>query len=153
MELKFRGWDKKEKLLCPVKTINLEKGCFLVGNSPTPQQWINDRSYVCEIKEGHFVHFDDLILMEATGLQDKNGQDIYEGDVVVFNGKELEIRFGTYIEAWDGICPKDGHNAIGWYMVDKDEKCIKSLLTSWMLPKMKDITVVGNIFETINENV
>ena len=37
-EIKFRAWDKEEKILCSVRNINLDLGCFLVGNSPTPER-------------------------------------------------------------------------------------------------------------------
>jgi len=54
-EIKFRAWDKKLKQLSiPVQ----------ISNPPTPG------------------HERGLILMQFTGLKDKNGKEIYEGDVV-----------------------------------------------------------------------
>lgn len=88
---KFRAWDKETQTMLDVTLIDFKKS-VLVG-----EHW--------EFGETIFINFDDIHLMQSTGLKDKNGKEIFEGDIVT------DGEFARIVQY---------HQTLGFYMFDEE---------------------------------
>ena len=119
-EIKFRAWDKDEK-----KMLYHDTMWASIGGGEN-----NEDNFV---RVGINTLVPDAILMQYTGLHDKNGKEIYEGDVVKFI-TEFTPRIGTV--EWD----------------DEYSRFAVAYKTAWIdfegINKgEKGIEVIGNIYE------
>lgn len=121
---KFRAWAGGS--LCRM----YQPDEVMVGNGDI---WIVDEDSAA----GDWIVNNDLELMQSTGLFDKNGKEIFEGDVVQFEDCYTESDF-LYINK--GIVEWSQGS---FTVTNRDSVEMEDLLDGEIL----DVTIIGNIHE------
>lgn len=120
-EIKFRAWDKAEKkMLVPHGLIfnptiaAIDHGILGIDVNPGSK---------------------DYEVMQYTGLKDKNGIDLYDQDIVTWDGGQYTVIFSEYDGAW---ILKD----------DRDDNYCPSLYARRIVRKdITDLQIIGNVWE------
>ncbi|QBJ05155.1 YopX family protein [Staphylococcus phage vB_SpsS_QT1] len=107
MKPKFRAWDKTENLMSDVREISFFD------------------KYV-KLESGAFRGFDEVALMQSTGLTDKHTVEVYQGDIV---WDDMDEEYGV-------VRIEEAKTIIEWDIYVED-----------LFEKIELLEVVGNIYE------
>jgi uncharacterized phage protein (TIGR01671 family) len=149
-EIKFRAWERYLKEIIPVENINFVNRMINTGSA--------------------WRLFDEIDLMQYTGLKDKNGKEIYEGDIVEYKHyyaikrwwrnmneieeikKEVQKARENYATEREKVVFSDGGFYLGYNISGRDinrgELFKKgSTYHSDFEERYWDFEVIGNIYE------
>ena len=100
-EIKFRAWDKNSMMFFDLTWGNSGQGRGWIGMLPLGEElqrgWYDNRIQVDPY---------DCDIMQYTGLKDKNGTEIYEGDILQRNDNSIavvEFENGMFTTAYDSL--------------------------------------------------
>ena len=117
-EIKFRAWDRMNQEMIYD---------FYIHSTGRWNIFDSDDGGKAGLWEHDVSQYHDLEIMQYTGLLDKTGREIYEGDILEY--EDEESKKGCSIVKWEMGC---------WY-------CWPQRLATLMLNKYWSIT--GNIYE------
>ena len=132
---RYRAWLKKEQKM---------------DNYIDHISWLEDELYCIGDGITYMVSAEDLVLMQSTGLKDKNGKEIFEGDILEIQGIKVIVKFGSY--EYVESSKSNGHtlgvvyDGLGFYV-----ECINAADPDRISPfepeTLKNSQIIGNVYE------
>ena len=121
-----------------------EQGKWVQGDLLHPDSFGNGYS-IEEFTKGVNDCYDVIpeTIGQYTGLTDKNGKKIFEGDIVNYDGVFCVVRYGKHNIRCCGCC-YDYHSSVGFYL-ERDEDCnntIEACEEIW-----DELYIIGNIHD------
>ena len=122
-EIKFRAWDKEMGEMLQVGQITFAPNCDRF-----------EQAYIMD-ENNDIRYLDDCEIMQYTGLEDKHGTPIFEGDIVQYDF----VQNGNWVK---GIIKGEVIFEGGMFVVDS---CLFNLVDY-------DIEIIGNKWEGCKQN-
>jgi len=152
-EIKLRAWDNNLNIMRQIKYLSFsEHGAMSITVEPLEKPWICKE---CGTRHEATISIDNSFyggsfeLMQYTGLKDKNGKEIYEGDIVEYKERGIKplksIPKGAIVsQASIYGSPDKAHRRV----VEFDAPAYHLFLDeAWPYKGARAWEVIGNIYE------